>query len=1070
MSVCSNCGQENPEIARFCLACGASAAEKPPGEVRKTASIVFCDLKGSTSLGENLDAEALREILSLYFHEMQLVLERHGGVVEKYIGDAIMAVFGLPNAHEDDALRAVRAANEMQQALLGVNDRLEAEWGIRLENRTGVNTGEVVAGEASLGQRLVIGDAVNTAARLEQAAPLGGILLGESTYRLVKDAVEAEPVAPLEVKGKSKPVSAYRLVAVGEPDHAISRHFDSPLVGRIQELNRLDVALDRAEREGLAQLVTVFGPAGVGKSRLLREFLHRTTERAVQLRGRCLSYGEGITFWPLVEVVREAAGINEDDSLSDARERLGLLVGADVAQRLAAAIGLSEETFPVQETFWGVRRMLEMLARGQATVVLIEDIHWAEDTFLELLRHLVDTVEAPLVLLCSSRPDLLEEHAEWGQEGDRIYNVTLDLLSWDESEQVVANFLGSSVEERVSARIAEAAEGNPLFVEQMLSMFIDDSILIREADGHWRLTGDLSSIAIPPSISALLTARLDRLGARERAVVERGAVIGQVFYRGAVQHLVGEHVRLHVDESLKALTRKGLVRPDPASFAGEDAFRFVHILIRDAAYRGLLKRTRAELHEAFVDWLEQVVSGRELEYEEILGYHLEQACQILVKLSSANGTAARLGERGARYLSSAGRRALARGDMPAAETLMRRSAALLPPEHPEHARLLLQAGEALAEMGQFRLAESLFESAAEAARERGDEVLAETTQLVKIGLRYTIEGGQEQEVVRAVERAIGIFEKSQEHQGLWRAYRLLTNVHWTACRMAAAQNATERMIEHARLAGDELLGRRYLGSIAASELLGPSPVPKAIRRCEELLDQAQGDRKAEATIQCCLAHLRSMQGDFQVARASFGESRALFEELGWKFEVATISLDSGPAELLAGNPRAAEAELRAGYNRLEEMGEHNYIFTVAGYLAEAIYRQGRLEDAQTFARICEEHAPPDDLTSQVLWRSVRAKVLAQQGRAEDAEILIHDAVQMMRTTDWLDGLGLALIDQAEVLELAGKIEAARDVAQQAVNTFERKGNVVSAGHARARVAAFAHGHSDPGATPSSSFA
>jgi len=1064
---CPSCGEGNPEPARFCLTCFAPLiAGVPPPMVRKTVTVVFSDLKGSTSLGERLDTETLREVLTIYFAEMQAVLERHGGTVEKFIGDAIMAVFGLPTVHEDDALRAVRAAHEMQEALSKVNARLEATWGVRLENRTGVNTGEVVAGDVTIGQRLVTGDTVNTAARLEQNCPPLEVLVGDPTYRLVKDAVEVEEVAPLELKGKAERVPAYRLISV-RGGEAVSRRFDAPMVGRRDELQVLADALDRAVERRRPQLVVVLGPAGVGKSRLLHEFVTRSADRAGSLRGRCLSYGDGITFWPLAEIVRQAAGILDDDPLEEARTKFTDLVGGgepDVAERLASVIGLSGSAFPVQETFSAARRLLEILAADGPLIVLLDDIHWAEGTFLELIRFLVEAwTDAPVVIACASRPDLLDEHAEWVMEDEVTRRVILEPLSANESGLVIQNLLGTpDFDEAVLTKIVEAAEGNPLFVEQMLSMLIDDGTLHHDDAGLWIVTSDFGAMTVPPSISALLTARLDRLSATDRTVVECGAVIGQVFYRGAIEELVPAGIRAAVEPSLRSLSRKELVAVDETTrFAGQEAFRFLHIMIRDAAYQGLLKRSRAELHEGFVDWLERVASDRLLEYEEIRGHHLEQAFLLRAELGPVNEAIRHLGERGARCLSSAGRRALARGDMPAAESLLRRAAALLSSDDAERGWLLLYSAEALEEMGEFQAAGSLLETAIETARGRNEDALAETAELVRLQLRYTTQGGQENDVIRAVERAIRMLERSGQHEGLARAYRLLTNVHWTACRIAAAEESTKRMIAHAKIAGDEVMARRYLGSIAGSQLLGPSPVPEAIKRCEDLVVQAQGDRKAEAIISCCIAHLRSMQGEFEGARSLFASSRALFEELGWKFEAAMVSLDSGPTNLRAGDAIAAEVELRADFDRLEKMGERNYISTIAGYLAEALYRQDRLDEAEYFATYCADVASNDDVMSQAQWRSVKAKLLARRGAVTDAEALARQAAGLLEPTDFLDFRASVLLDLAEVLSISGRPGEAIAATEEGLGLFERKGNKVAAASARASLEYLRERHMAP---------
>jgi len=961
-----------------------------------------------------------------------------------------MAVFGLPKRHEDDALRATRAAFEMKQKLEEVNERLEATWGVRLENRTGVNTGEVVAGDVSSGQRLVTGDTVNTAARLEQAAPALEILIGDPTYRLVKDAVTVEPIEPLELKGKEERVPAYKLLGV-TLDDGVARRLDAPMVGRVDELHVLLEALERASTGLTPELVTVFGPAGAGKSRLLREFLARADSDVRSLRGRCLSYGDGITFWPLGEVVRSAASIADDDARDVAVEKLqALVVETDVAERVGAAIGLSDRTFSIDETFWAARRLLERIAASAPLVVLIDDIHWAEGTFLDLLRFIADSAEAPIVLVCSSRKDLLEEHADWGEDRVNMHAITLEPLSEAESALVLENLLGSSLDDEVRSKVITAAEGNPLFVEQMLSMLIDDGILHRDAKGRWIVLSDIGSITIPPSISALLTARLDRLGATERSVIERGAVMGQVFFRGALEELVPDGVRTSVPASLDGLARKELIRRDEATqFAAQEAYRFLHILIRDAAYQGLLKRTRAELHEAFVDWLEQVTSGREMEYEEIRGYHLEQTFLILTELAPLDDHGRAVGSRGARYLTSAGRRALARGDMPAAANLLQRAAALLPAGDADRPRLLLDAGEAFIELGEFTKADEILHTAAEEAATVDDPGLRVTAELVRLQLRYSTQGESQERIEEEVARAVPLLREAGDHQGLFRAWRLLTLVHWTAAHFADAEAATLQMIEEAELTGDAMIGKRFLGSLAISELYGPKPVPEAIRRCEELLEQAEGDRKAGALILTVLAHLEAMRGAFDRSRDLFHQARASFEELGWKVEAALISLVSGPAEMLADDPASAEVVLRRDFETLDKMGERNYISTIAGFLAEAIYRQGRLEEAQSFAELCERYAAADDVISQVLWRSVRAKVAAQRASTQEAERMIGEAVAMMEGTDWLDELGASQLDRAEILERSGKLEPAKTAAQQALDAFVRKGNIVSAERARA---------------------
>ncbi len=1040
----------------MCGMCGAqlAAVEVVPEEVRKTVTVVFSDLKGSTSLAERLDTEALREVLNQYFNTMRAVLEKHGGTVEKYIGDAIMAVFGLPQLHEDDALRAVRSAAEMQEELVRINSGFEEVYGIRLENRTGVNTGEVVAGDVSVGHRLVTGDTVNVAARLEQNAPTMEILLGEKTYRLVKDAIEAEEVEPLELKGKSEPMAAYRLISVGHQEEGVARHLDAPMVGREDELEVLTGALARAIDTKSCHVVTVVAPAGTGKSRLLQEFIAQSDARAV--RGRCLSYGEGLTFWPLAEIARTAADIGNDDPAADALQKLSTLLGdgaSDVSDRLAGAIGLSPATYPVEETFWAARRFLELMAAGKPLIVLIDDIHWAERTFLDLIRSVATTLTGPVVLACSARPDLFDIHADWGEESDRHHVLVLQPLSDDESVEVAEHLLGSAdLDPAVKSKIVEAAEGNPLFVEQMLSMLLDDGILERDDHDRWILIRDVGAITIPPTIQALLSARLDRLGPIDRVVVERAAVIGQVFFRGAVEDLSPDEVRRHAGESLRSLTHRELVQPHESSFAGQEAYRFMHILIREAAYHGLLKRTRADLHVRFIDWLERVAPDRVLEFEEIRGYHLEQAFFTLQQLTPNDEQVWQIGVRGSGYLSAAGRRALARGDIPAAANLLRRASTLLPPGHPERPRLRLDAAEALTEQGGFAEAEALHQAAIEEARELSDRVLEATALIQEMELRYTIDPEAVAEtVVGEVEALLPELQALEAHDGLARAWRLIMFVREMGLQWGESEAAAQLTLEHARLAGNRRMVGRAIPSLGYCALSGPTPVPEAIERCRALLEEVSGDRKPEALLDAALSHLEAMRGNVEESRALYRRSRAMLEELGWTFLAAQTSFDSGPVEMLAGDLAAAESELRRDYATLERMGETNYISTTAALLAEVLYRQGDLEGAEEHTRISEELAAQDDVSSQFRWRGVRAKILASRGNAAEAEKLAREAVAVIQPSDDPNSQGDALIDLAEVLRLSGRPAEAAEAARDALKLFEAKGNTVSAALARATV-------------------
>src|SRR4051812_20428936 len=598
--VCPQCEFVNPPGARFCAGCGTPlAAPVPQREVRKTVTVVFCDVTGSTALGEKLDPESLRHVMARYFEAMRAAIERHGGTVEKFIGDAVMAVFGVPVVHEDDALRAARAAIDMREGLAGLNEELERDYGTRLEARIGVNTGEVVTGTE---ERLATGDAVNVAARLEQAAAPGEVLLGPETMRLLRGAVTAEELEPLELKGKAEGVNAFRLVSV---EGELPRRLGAPLVGRRRELRMLGDAWERVTSERTCVLFTLLGTAGVGKSRLTEEFLSGLD--AVLVRGRCLSYGEGITYWPVTEIVLQLVQLGHDASSGP----------------LAGLLGEGAPTSS-EEIALAFRRLLEQAAAEQPLLVVFDDVHWGEPALLDLVEHVATMSRgAPILVLCLGRPELLDRRQAWGGGLLNANTVLLEPLSGEETDELI-EAMGGRLDAGLAARIRDAAQGNPLFVEEMTAM-------VEEGGGE---------VVVPPTVQALLAARLDQLDGDERSVLERGAVEGQVFHRGAVQALGVTGV--DVSPRLSALIRKELVRPETATFSGDDAYRFRHILIRDAAYDALPKASRAELHARFADWLEE--HGADLvERDEIIGYHLEQAYRYRAELGPVDDAGRALG-------------------------------------------------------------------------------------------------------------------------------------------------------------------------------------------------------------------------------------------------------------------------------------------------------------------------------------------------------------------------------------------------------------------------------------------
>ena len=1063
--VCPSCGEENPARFRLCGYCGTSlVAELPAQELRKVVTIVFSDLKGSTSLGEALDPEAVREVEARYFEAMRAPLLAHGGTLEKYIGDAIMAVFGFPKVREDDALRAVRAAHGMQRALAALNVELEREYGVTLANRTGVNTGPVVANsDPNANQQIVTGDTVNVAARLEQSAPAQEVLIGELTYQLVRDHVVIEAVEPLELKGKAERVPAYRLVDVRAAASKVreedtGRGAPTLFVGRAAELARLTEALEDAEEFRVCRVRVVVGDAGVGKSRVVREFRMLAAERALVLRGRCLPYGDGITFWPLVEIVREAASIEPEDSPAEAIEKIAALVaaearesgeGAGIVERVAAAVGLSTARFPVAELFWGARKLLESLARTRPLVLAIEDIHSAEPTFLELLEHLVESVRgAPILVVASARLELQEAHAEWW-DAQAANRILLRPLGEDDSGRIIEAVLaGGVVNAPVRARIVEAAEGNPLFIEQVVSMLIDAGSLRRDGD-RWVSTEDAAELAVPPSINALLAARLDHLAREERAVIEPASVIGLVFATAAVTELVPDVLRTSVGSHLMTLARKRFVRPNATD--DDDAYRFSNLLIRDTAYGALLKRARAALHERFVAWAERVnrERGREQEFEEILGYHLEQAYRYRTDLGRVDEEGREIGRRGAAKLSGAGRRAFARGDTPAACTLLRRAIALLNETDPLRVELLPELAEALTENGSFEEANAVVGQSRALAESLSDPRAAARTDLARVALElYTAEAVDTEGALAAAGAALDLLTELRSEADVARAWRLLMFIHGTSGRYDLAADAATKVADHARAAGDQrLVGLGAMG-YAATALHGPTPVTDAIRRCEELSEEVRGDRKAEAVILGVLAVCRAMEGEFEAARDLYRRARAMLAELGPSVTANATSTESSRVEMLAGDVAAAERELRTDYDALDALGERYFRSTVAALLGSVLLELDDADQAGRFATLAEDLADVDDAYSQAAWRLARAKLLARAGDSAAAAALARDAVTIAGGTLDIEQHADALVDLAVILRAGGDEGSSGPPLREALELYERKGDRVSAGKVR----------------------
>jgi class 3 adenylate cyclase/tetratricopeptide (TPR) repeat protein len=650
---CTTCGTPLPPDARFCPNCGAQVEQTAAGEERKIVTVLFADVTGSTALGEQLDPEHLRDVMATYFAAMREEIEAEGGTVEKFIGDAVMAAFGVPLAHEDDPARALRAAIRMRHRLDEVNDDLEDRHGVRLQVRIGVNTGDALATtDPKPGEPMVTGDVVNAAARLQAAAEPGSVVAGERTSRAVR-GFRFEELGPLDLKGKSMPVSAHRLI--GEVAPATDRGLpglQAPMVGRDAEMEVLRSIFQRVTSESRPNLVTVYGDAGVGKSRLTREFLawaERQGPAPAVLRGRCLPYGEGVTYWPLAEILKAAASVQDDDSPELALEKIRKagtdLLTEDVTSdpgrttaALAYTVGVEDPDYAFSdldpknvraEVHSAWRSFFSALGSTAPTIIVVEDIHWADAALLDLLEDLAERVTGSVVLVCPARPELIGRRPGWGGGRRNFTSVALDPLTALESEYLVRELLAiDALPDRVRARILERGEGNPFFLEEILRHLIDGGLVAR-VNGSWRATDAVADVEIPDTVQAVLAARIDLLGVATKRALQGAAVVGREFWPGPVQ-MFTETSAAQVDEALGTLVDRDLIVSRMSSMiSGEAEFSFKHVLTRDVAYASLPRRERALAHARVGSWIEGTAGNRVREFHELLAHHYSMAARAV---------------------------------------------------------------------------------------------------------------------------------------------------------------------------------------------------------------------------------------------------------------------------------------------------------------------------------------------------------------------------------------------------------------------------------------------------------
>ena len=945
----------------------SAVAPRPPAARRMVAILVV--------RAEGGDPEAVHGLLA----DCAAAIERHGGAAERQLGDALVGLFGTTVAHGDEALRAARAAVELRDATTGL--------------RQGIETGEVFLD----GVTAPTGAAITAAARLAERAEPGEILLGERVRKALA------PDASLDAGGG-------RLLALHTQEPGLLRRALTPFVGRERELERLRAELARVRDERTCRLVTVAGPPGVGKSRLAGELVAVLGEGATVLAGRCRAYGEGTTYGPLADIVRGLGG-------GDARRRLEELLEGD-AQALRAllgALGLADEPVQPEETAWAVRRLLERCARERPLVVAIEDIHWAQPALLDLLDHVAAlSTGAPILLLCMTRPELLEERPGWAAPQPNRSILVLEGLDGAHAREL-AERLGAG--ERASG-IAQRAEGNPLFVEQLVAV-------------------DAAEDELPASIHAVLAARIDRLEAGERTLLQHAAVEGRMFHAGALEAILGEPERSRLRTRLVALARRGLIGADRPDFAGEDAFRFTHALIREAAYAGVPKQRRADLHVAVAEWL----AARPGAPDEVVGHHLEQACRLAAELGRTGERQRALGARAAERLEAASRAALARGDPAAACALLERALALVEPDAAARGALLPALGAALFEAGRMADASRVLDEAiAHAAEPRQAARACVEREFVRLEAETSAGSAG---AARVAGEALAVLEGAGDNRGQCRAWSLRAQVAWIAGRVGEADQAWRRAAE---CAPDERELFAILGWRATAAVLGPAPVDEAIAGCEAFRDSVSASPVAVTWIINPLASLHAMRGDFELADRLVQEANATLSRLGSLN--ASVSHHEALVRLLAGQPAAAEAPLRAGVERLSSMSDRRLLATTNAMLAQADYAQGRVEEAGELCEAAAAGGADDDIVTQAIWRGVKAKVLAHAGRCEPALALAREAVALVAPTDLLSHSADAMLDLAKVLRACSRTDESEGTIRAALSLYEEKGNVVGAARAR----------------------
>jgi DNA-binding SARP family transcriptional activator len=1010
------------------------------GRKTVTAAVVLFARSG---VDPDTDPETRLEALTDVGEAAGAIVESYGGVVSERFGGRLSVLFGVPTLHEDDALRAAKA-------VAAIRDAISPSLGGPEGFSAGIAVGEVLIRRSGDEEVLLSADPVRIADQVAHAARPGEILLTRPAARLAGGAPLLEGAETLLLDTAGAPLLVYRLEDAGSLVDASARRLRSPLVGRSEELALLRQTFERVQREPTCSLVTVFGPAGVGKSRLASEFVEGLRGEALVLNGRCLSYGSDITFWPVAEMLRQAAGIVPSDAAEDVRPKIGALVqdvdeSSFIVDRALSVLGLGAGSPDRDEFFWSIRRMFQALAAHRPTVLVVDDLHWAEPAMLELIEHVAAaSTGTPVLLLCTSRPDLLERRPDWGGGRLDAANIALDALTEPESVEMITNLVrGAPLPGDVLERIVDVTAGHALYIEEYVATLIDEGMLVWNGTAWESALGPDEELPTPTSVQALLAARLDRLSDPARSLLEAASIAGKEFGLRDLRAVVADADDEALAEALDEALAKDMLIEDQRSAIADRRFEFRHLLIRDVAYHAMAKSARADGHVALAEHLEREAASRIVEVEEIVGYHLEAAYRYRIELGDAEGTD-ELARRAAGHLASSGWRAFLRDDMAAAAGLLSRSRALLSADDPRIPEIAWRSGVALFETGRLEEAQGVFDDGLRAAEALGATGLAWRIRLELAELDFwrLPEARSTLELEGLSDAAIAECTRLEDWGTVARAYRLKGDVLGRRGAQGAALVAYEEAQRHALLIGDEREAneRANLGLV-----LGPLPVEVCIEHTRKRL--ADG-RRASPEMHSQLGLALAMAGRPEESDAAFDRALTEARELGAEWKLASIVMYQAVGLLIRDLAAEAEAALEPAVGSLEAMGEKSMFSSAVALLAEARFRRGDLEGALEATLASERATAPDDLASQMAWRGVRAKVLAARGEVREAEELARSAVGFADRTDMLTFVGDAHVDLGLVLARAGKGEQAVAEVERAIGIFREKGNVASATRAQ----------------------